>query len=389
MTFLLSALAVPPVLIHAATAATKAVPVYEITTRGFLDKLWQGVNGSGYGDKYQLSDVKNLNSTCPEEVAIVVHGWPLNENQAKERLDRVKMSLENNTYTNISLVGFSWPSDTPWIAAKFAAKENGPKLADFIVGLMNTCKQQHNKDVKIRLIGHSLGARVILSSLDSLHKDPIWNSLGFKIASVHLMGAAVDDEEVSKNPQDILGDLTNWGTAKSDYGEAIQEEVVKFYNLYNSKDKLLGPNSVNPFSPYQIYPSFEGDSALGQSGSQTTPKISLPSNYVDINVTKEIPFNNDSDANGICDDIRILTLRPPFEKLCMITGPGDSHFGYFGFRATKLTLKDDGAMNVVVNNWKNINSTDLGNVDTVNSNGGIATHLVKSVLNEPSLFTSP
>jgi hypothetical protein len=98
--------------------------------------------------------------------------------------------------------------------------------------------------------------------------------------------------------------------------------------------------------------------ALGQSGSQTSPKISLPSNYVDINVTKEIPLNNDSDANGSCDDIRILTLRSPFEKLCMITGAGDSHFGYFGFRdiANNTKLKDDGAMDVVVNNWKNITS---------------------------------
>jgi hypothetical protein len=88
-------------------------------------------------------------------------------------------------------------------------------------------------------------------------------------------------------------------------------------------------------------------------------KITLPSNYVDINVTKEIPLNNDSDANGICDDSRILTLRPPpFKPLCMITGAGDSHFGYFGFRdtANKTSLKDDGAMDVVVNSWKNMTS---------------------------------
>jgi hypothetical protein len=84
------------------------------------------------------------------------------------------------------------------------------------------------------------------------------------------MGAAVDNEEVSKNPQDIVGDLTNWGTAKLDYGMAIQEEVNKFYNLYNSKYKVLGPNSTNPFSLYQVYPSFEGDLALGQNGSQTS-----------------------------------------------------------------------------------------------------------------------
>lgn len=205
------------------------------------------------------------------------------------------------------------------------------------------------------MIGHSLGARVIMSSLDSLHKDPVWKNKNFKIASVHLIGAAVDNEEISKNPYDILSDYTNWGTAKSDYGEAIEDEVVKFYNLYNSKDKVLTPNSINPYSPYQVYPSFEGDLALGQNGSQTVPKISIPSNYVDINVTKEIPFNNDSDANRICDDLRILTLRP-YENLCMITGAGDSHFGYFGFRANNTTLKDNGAMNVVDDNWKNITS---------------------------------
>ena len=88
----------------------------------------------------------------------------------------------------------------------------------------------------------------------------------------HQVSDAVKLKRDSKNPHDVLGDLTNWGTAKSDYGEAIQEEVVKFYNLYNYKDKLLGPNSVNPFSPYQIYPSFEGDLALGQSGFSNISK---------------------------------------------------------------------------------------------------------------------
>jgi len=351
MTLLLIASVVSPRVVYTASTATNGMPVYEIKTRGFLDSLWTGVLGNGYGGKYPLSDVKNLNDTCPEEIAIVVHGWYLNEVQARERFDRVKMSLENGSYTNVSLVGFSWPSDTPWVAAELVAKENGPKLADFILSVLNSCKQQ-NIDVKIRLIGHSLGARVILSSLDSLHKDPIWKRNGFKIESVHLMGAAVDNEEVSKDPQDILGDLTNVGTAKSDYGEAI-EEVKRFYNLYNPKDKALGPNSVNPFSAYQIYPSFEGDLALGQNGSQISPKISLPSNYEDIDVANEIPFNNDSDANGICDDLRILTLRPPFEMRCMITGAGDSHFGYFGFRTNNTKLVNNGAMDVVVDNWNN------------------------------------
>jgi hypothetical protein len=328
------------------------IPTYLISTRNNI--TYYGVTGHGYGN-YSYLDLKNLINTCPSNLAIVVHGWFLNESQVKERLDRVKMSFENDSYTNTSLVGFSWPSDIPWNDAKFIAKENGPMLADFISSMKNSCKDRFNKDVQINLIGHSLGARVILSALDTLYKDPNWNSGGFKIASVNLMGAAVDNEEVSKNPRDIIYDRTNWGSAKSDYGNAIEKEVVHFYNLYNTKDNTLGPNPVNPFYPYQVYPSFEGDLALGQNGSQVHPKIALPNNYVDINVTAKIPLNRDADGDTKCDDLRIINETNPFNKTCMITEAGDSHYGYFGFRdpIDNTKLNSTGAMDIVVSNLMN------------------------------------
>ena len=40
--------------------------------------------------------------------------------------------------------------------------------------------------------------------------------------------------------------------------------------------------------------------------------------------------------------------------MCMINGAGDCHIGYFGFRANNTTLKDNRAMNVVIDSWKNI-----------------------------------
>ena len=64
--------------------------------------------------------------------------------------------------------------------------------------------------------------------------NPTWKNNNFKIASVNLMGAAVDNEEVSKNPRDIISDRTNWDSAKSNYGNAIEDEVIHFYNLYNT-----------------------------------------------------------------------------------------------------------------------------------------------------------
>jgi hypothetical protein len=75
---------------------------------------------------------------------------------------------------------------------------------------MDNCKlpQQTNGNISIRIAGHSLVAMVVLSSLDSLYKNAIWKNNNYTISSVHLMGAAVDDEEVSNNWRDILDDLT-------------------------------------------------------------------------------------------------------------------------------------------------------------------------------------
>src|SRR5215211_7542173 len=217
------------------TTSETSIPIYMITTRGDLT-VPVGEQGDGYNGNYQFGDINELKTQCPAEISIFVHGWGNNEFKAKERLDRVKMSLENNSYS-IPLIGLSWDSDKEWEYAKSIAKENGPKLAKFIIDYIDTCKHQHNKDTNIRLISHSIGARVILSTLENLHTNPTWNNNDYQISSVHLLGAAVDNEEVSKNPLDIDGD----STIKHAYGKAIQEEVIRFYNLYDPEDNMLQP----------------------------------------------------------------------------------------------------------------------------------------------------
>ena len=284
------------------------------------------------------------------------------------------MSLENNNYS-IPLIGLSWDSNRDWNEAKIIAKENGPKLANFIIDYIDTCKNQHNKNTDIRLMSHSLGARVLLSTLDNLHTSPTWNNNDYKIASVHLMGAAVDDEEVSKNPLDIDGDAT----IKHAYGKAIQEEVVRFYNLYNPKDNVLQPQPFLLYGHiYQIYPFFESDLALGQSGRDTTistqDQVTKPP-YYEINVQNQILAIRNADA---MEDKHSLYCYDNFGQLticernlpgnydfglcggftvnyvCEI-GIGDNHGGYIGFRDSNNInqLKNDGAINVVVEKWKN------------------------------------
>jgi esterase/lipase superfamily enzyme len=169
--------------------------------------------------------------------------------------DRARLSLGSLGYSS-PIVGFSWDSDTKisndgWNNAQIIAKENGPKLAQFVVDLKEKCPQ-----IKIRMIAHSLGARVVLSSLDSLNYNQARNSGNFHVESVHLMGAAVNRNEVSKNAADIV----SRDGIHSSYGKAIEEEVLHFYNLVNREDDALEPGLYNAWllpTPYAQWNFFE------------------------------------------------------------------------------------------------------------------------------------
>jgi pimeloyl-ACP methyl ester carboxylesterase len=268
------------------------------------------------------------------------------------------MSLEYRNYS-IPLIGFSWDSNTDWDTAKSRANEDGLKLARFISDYKETCKYDHNKDVAVRLLGHSIGSRVILSALQDLHNDPVWNNStnNFKIASVHLMGAAVDDSEVSKDTSGIRND-----PAKHAYGNAIEAEVTRFYNLFDPQDNMLE----------YIYPFFEGSSALGGDGKASGIDEAATPPYYEINVqTKIEPIG---DADRIADQ-HPLFCRYFSSDLCEVTikdydlglcagfvfsytcdvGRGDNHAGYLGFRSqnSSNTLASDGAMKIVVDSWRN------------------------------------
>jgi len=340
MMFLLSG-AIPSFIDTNAMTDTK-IPIYMISTKGKLN--YMGIEDYGYGFmNYQFSNITDLMKSCPPEIIIFVHGWGDDEYKAKERLDRVKLSLEYNKY-NTSLVGLSWNPNVIWENAKTDANQTGPKLAQFILDIKNNCK---NTD--IRLLAHSLGARVVLSSLESLYNNPAWISNNYKIASVHLLGAAVDDEEVSKNPQDIIDDKTNNGTVKFAYGKSIENVTKRFYNLYSSEDNMLQPIPFAPLNKtFSVYPKAENDAALGQVPYQMSPKITLPENFVAKNVTSELKAIPDSDSLEGWD----LGLCTP-QGYCKVD-IGDNHGGYIGFRSyvNNNSILDDGALNVVVEDWR-------------------------------------
>ena len=373
---------------------SSSLPSQILTTKLFENAIGQEINDSGkvslistVGDfnhttgklipwhspiEYNASNIPGLQiNDCPpqKEIAIYIHGFLVNgktlsSENATEIFDRARLSL-NDTGYDITLIGFNWDSDITndkaWKIAKDVAKSNGLKLAQFILDFKKDCPE-----TDVRLIAHSLGSRIVLNSLDALNKNQEWNNENFKIASVHLLGASVDNEEVSKDPWDIVKDPTNdegyknfnifamedpitLKGVKSAFGESIEDEVRNFSNLYSSKDDSLE----------WFYPMMEGnDIALGQTGVQYG--ISLPTNYKERDVKNNITALCDANGHNSCNFPYNIVLGA-------IADVGDNHFGYVGFRDTSGKLKDNGAMDVVLEEWNKQNELENKMIPNDNS----------------------
>lgn len=298
---------------------------------------------------------------CLGEWAVYIHGVWIDRDAAIEQAERIDLSLPSDK--KIPIFVFLWEGDTDlnpfgWDEAKDNADAAGHELADVIAESKSACPSD-----KIRLIAWSLGSRVVLSALDSLENNSRWKEEGFNITSVHLMGAAVDDEKISKNQFDIDHGLFDDGKV---YGTAIERNVVKFYNLYNPEDDLLERvDQIEERTDDQprFYPRFEIDDALGSLGMQqaSIDERDIPSNYEEQNVQNEILAIADADAGAIneapfpeCD---VISYIFPFNCTISATVLGDNHLGYMGFRDPSNSSRlipngGDGAINVVVSDWR-------------------------------------
>jgi pimeloyl-ACP methyl ester carboxylesterase len=262
-----------------------------------------------------LDDIGN----CPGEISIYVHGVWSSEEEAEEQVDRVNRSLRDSGH-QVLLVGFSWDSDTEvsqegWKLAKEIANTNGHKLAEFISSFKEICQQD-----SVRIIAHSLGARVTLAALQDLFENPALNNV--RVTSVHLMGAAVDNEQISLDPEDCFQNIPPLPCS----GQAIESQVEEFFNLYNPEDNILQTS----------YIWTDGDLALGHWGKENgTPE---PGNYNQENVLLEIPPLRDADGNGQ-DDC--------FDDFIIFRG--DNHCGYMGYRTNPW---DNGAIDIVARDWR-------------------------------------
>jgi Alpha/beta hydrolase of unknown function (DUF900) len=322
------------------------------SSRGFFNTTTGGTLHNTITSLPNASSIFNPEADeCPNEIAIYVHGVWTSEEDAKEQIERIDLSLKRLNYS-IPMIGFSWDSNTTfslqnqtlaqegWQTAKFIANKNGALLGKFIADLKEACP-----DTDLRLVAHSLGARVVFSALQFLqsneqHVNITDNDTSKRIETVHLLGAAVDDEQVSTSHIDCVSNFPPLGCS----GKDIEAEVNNLFNLYNSEDNLLAP-SFSGTVP-SVYETAEDDDALGAGGAEDI--LSVPDNYNETDVRSRILIDIDANGDRKCD--LPIYLGFGFQQ-CSIISRGDNHMGYLGFRNADGNVYDTGVIDVVVEDW--------------------------------------
>ena len=293
---------------YEAEAARRRVEIPLITTRGHLREgtLTPGRGRYDYETEGEIPGLTGI-SPAPADLFVIIHG--LNNSSAKAiykfGIARDSLRKPGNGFRG-GIVGFSWDADTskdPFGAtgyhfAKAHAVANGPKLARFLADY-----KARNPRSKVRLLGYSMGARVALEAVHALATDPAFAGFAGKIDSLHLVGAAVDNEEVETDER---------------YGKPIEKKVVTLINYYSPRDDKLG----------KYYRVTDGDRALGRSDIEHADR--KPVNYRSRDVQSELKAEGDT---GDVDEAG---------------QPGDNHSGYLGIRNKSGTLVDDGVMDVVL-----------------------------------------
>jgi len=235
-------------------------PIPRISTRGYYDLLTGKTlkNNSYY--LYPKKDFKKLIDS--KELTIMIHGLRNDNAGAIAKVVLAKNRLRKLGYS-YPVIGYSYDSNTTGAhLVKYAkrslsvgqkiAKKNGKNLGKFIEDF-----KSENPNIKIRLMGHSLGTQVILSTLEYLAKKK--KNFGI-VEGVYFFGASITEEiPSSKKYGKILQNIVN---KKIVNHYAPTDEVLKWAD---SEKHVKGPLGLN--------------GSIGKPVSKYSQKLVRPKNH--------------------------------------------------------------------------------------------------------------
>jgi len=194
-----------------------------ISTRGFYN-LDSGITIKN--QSYNLYPKRSFDALIgAKEITIMIHGLRNNAPGALTKFVIAKKRLVHLGYKN-PVVGYSYDSNTTGAqyisyalhalhTALIIAGKNGRNLAKFVTDF-----KQKSPETKIRLMGHSLGAHVILSMINNLARNAKNKGI---VEAVYFFGGSIPSDAL--NPRN---------------GSHAQRIVAtKIKNYYSPDDEVL------------------------------------------------------------------------------------------------------------------------------------------------------
>ena len=236
----------------------KSIP--RISTRGYYDLTSGKTIKTNSYYLYPKKDFKKLIDS--NELTIMIHGLRNDNAGAVAKVLLARNRLRKLGYIH-PVIGFSYDSDTSGAhlikhakhalaAGQTIAKKNGRNLGKFIEDFKVTSPKTN-----IRLMGHSLGSQVILSTIEYLAKKK--QNVGI-IESVYFFGASItEDVPSSKKSGKFLQNIVN---KKIINHYAPTDDVL---NWANKEKYVNGPLGLN--------------GAIGKSISKYHQKLVKPKNH--------------------------------------------------------------------------------------------------------------
>ncbi|MBP5621865.1 MAG: DUF726 domain-containing protein, partial [Thermoguttaceae bacterium] len=146
--------------------------------------------------------------------AIIVPGWMTENDDCSAEMEVLRPVFPNATFEL-----FSWKSNVSWDSARTYIDEQGPdELDDFV--------RKSGDLSSVALIGHSLGARLVVRTLARLSKEPAKTSFWSRkpvnrVSQAFLLGAAIDVDDV-------------------DLPLAAKGVTAPLCNFFSQSDRVLG-----------------------------------------------------------------------------------------------------------------------------------------------------
>ena len=217
---------------------TKTIP--RISTRGYYDLTYGKTIKKNSYFLYPKKDFDKLAGS--KELVIMIHGLRNNNAGAVAKVVLAKNRLSQLGY-HYPVIGFSYDSNTTGAhllkyakralsAGQIIAQKNGRNLAMFIEHFKSTSPK-----TKIRLMGHSLGSQVILSTVENLAKKRQNNGI---IESVYFFGASITNDVPSSKRYGKLLDKIIQGKTVNYFSPT--DEIL---NYANKEQFVKGPLGLN------------------------------------------------------------------------------------------------------------------------------------------------